>query len=302
VGWLRADTGSYSRLLVSLGLLAIAVSFVVPWLFMRETKVLSISQTDLNGLTPRGRHVLEDRQDLIDALQPVAPWFSLLFVSLGGASLALGMKRMRLQQQWQDRQLQAETRKAEASIEEQSEEQQEERVREEVETDRELAPAELATGDLAQRPPIDRSRAIAATRAIETEVLNLIESRKSDAYDFVSHPRIRGSGSDLLMDGLLRNLSGGVDVVVEVKRQQRANLHLPQIVADQLLSRVARYEAITGRKAVGWLVLVIDGEANDEDMARLHDRLEDSLRPLGHADVIPRDNLDSLIVWDPPRP
>lgn len=66
-------------------------------------------------------------------------------------------------------------------------------------------------------------------------------------------------------------------------------------MTDQVLARITRYRSATGRRAVAWLIVVVDDPAvTDEEIMKDAERFDRFLAPVGRATVIRADEIDKL--------
>ena len=56
---LRAETGSFNRLLTSLGLVLMGVALILPYFYFRSNDTLLIDEAELERLTPVARDAIE---------------------------------------------------------------------------------------------------------------------------------------------------------------------------------------------------------------------------------------------------
>jgi hypothetical protein len=331
VNFLKADTGSFNRLLASVGLILVGLAFLAPWLFLRETAVLEIKAADIAALTPKARDVIRERQDRIGLVQVVMPWAALVLLAGGAVMVFYGARGMKRLQPWEDMEARARAEQAQASIGTQTEAERDERVREEVDVAALEAvlhateppyspePAPQVSPEPAQqvspepttgeRSGADQQTSAASLKAarvaagaafvrarqIETAVLDRLAGVDfGPRYEFRREAKVtaRTSQDRLLLDGLLRSTDGSrPDVVIEIKAPQ--TVRFPRQIADQVLAEVVRYTRMTGRRAEPWLIVVVEAE-DAAAAAALESRLMNSLGNEGAVAVVARDQLDTL--------
>jgi hypothetical protein len=286
---LKPDAGSYNRLLVSLGILSFAAGLVLPWLLLRDTTALQVSQNELAQLTPSARETLIQRQDLIQSFQTWIWLAPATFIPVGLGLVVVGAVGLRSQQQLENRRLAAEVTKGEreATYEPQSEGEREEKLID----DAVLAAVDtpLSPDDRSPEPVPDERASPSDTRASQvatwvdevrtTETMVLARLQNIIPPNYVSRPRYKVSRGDssLLLDALLRsNDPTSPDVIVEVKSLRSPRP--PRILMDEAIAQAIRYRRITGRPAWTWLIVVVH-DPDPQVVARIHTSLSRNNTP-----------------------
>jgi hypothetical protein len=293
VGFLKADTGNFNRLLASAGLILVALAIVAPWLFLRDIGVLQIREADLRTYTPQARDVLVQRQDRVALIQSAMPWAALLLLGAGAMMIFFGAKGMKEFQPWEAMEARARAQQAQASIQPQTEEERQESVRDDADV-AVLAevqpPEEVVTEGADQKPSpettpkpvleptearVERRRRV---RALEDEVLERLGRRSWTSYEYAPQVKVTARdapGQRLLIDALLRARDHKrPDVVIDIVilQQSMAWGLVTGQMADRVLALVHRYERATGRRATPWLLIVVeefDEAAAERDRGRL---------------------------------
>jgi hypothetical protein len=299
---------------VSLGLLAVALAVVVPWLVYRDLGSLTISRAKFAGLTHTAQLVLKQRQETVETLQSFLPWASVVILVIGVVLVCWGGKRMRDAQHWEDRGLRARTQQEEASIRPQTESERRQRIAEEVVAEtasasgsgtpsNRLTSTQLGSDRRSMSPSVTtlgRSSkgappAIREAAAIQDEVLDRIEAILPAGFSLRREVIVSQGMSRLSLDGLLRGSQGGApDVLVEVRVYRLLSSVLAR-AAEQVIASAVRYRDMTGRPAVGWLILVYSDKEPSDAFKR---RIRDTLGTYGRLTVIRRDDIQHLGMPD----
>lgn len=297
---LRPDVGSFSKLLVWLGVFSLALAIAIPWLFLRETAVLEIASSDLARLTPRARAALVERQQTIVWLQDRALAVPAILAPLGTLLLFLGGRGLRSQQRIEDAHRVAEKDIAQrrATIEEQTPAERDQQLREAAEADvgHEVAEGEASAANSGQmapqadpprRPVISTQSIIDAAQRTEEAVLDRVRTLIPSDWRLRAHVKVRGPGVDLLLDGLIEpSEKRRGDIVIEVK-YVRSLRPVAQLLNDAI-ARTISYRRLTGRRALTWLIVVVDENAPVGTVERLRNRLDQTgqFRDLVQASVV----------------
>ncbi len=281
----RPETGSFNRLITSLGLLLLAAALVIPYFFYRSTDVLEIRKSELQHLTVTARGTIESRQDHIADLQQYILPLAGILIFAGAAFLVWGGSRLRGVQARDDREADARVATAEAGLRELTPREKEEKLAEEVESAEEggKQAAPSATQVDATMSESELRQRLNAARTIERSVLETLSNHDFGGYRFRSQVAV----DSLQLDGLfLSEAKNQPDVLLEVK--VGGTLILPR-AQEQIRSLVAKYEEERSRPCRAWFVVVLTGSPDDAGPRNLGDlryRLNRSLDPLGIATVI----------------
>ena len=313
VGSLKPDTQNFNRLLVSLGLIAIGLAVVAPWLVYRDTGVLTISSAKLATVTHSARASLMDRQHILRSVQEALPFVAGALFALGVGLLVWGGLRMKEAQTWEDRTLRAQTRQHEASVEPQTSEDKELRQHQ-AQAEEILAevPAAVA-GELSDTEPSDGARLgpqrfnaltgdsirdwAKVAREVEREVFDRIALITPPPLRFDAEVKVRSPDwGQILLDGLIRSSGVAPDLVVEVKVRSGPLGAATRMDADALIANLVRYRAATGRAGFGWLILVFTGDEAEWERFRLDNdgRLRRLLATYATYSVVRQDQIDTL--------
>lgn len=84
-----------NKFFVSVGVFLIGLTFLLPWLFLKENFDLLVKLEDLNKLTPSAKAIIENRQSLIGTYSYIIPVVSVVSFLIGGFLIFKGIKGWR---------------------------------------------------------------------------------------------------------------------------------------------------------------------------------------------------------------
>lgn len=300
----RPEPQSFTKFVISVGVFLCIAAFIAPALVLRETGVLTISKHELDGLTPVGRAELLRRQHVETSVARAAP-FGGLALFVGGVLLILyGAPGLRRQEQVEQARSSVELDKLRSELEPQSE--SERRASLEADIDEDTVEATMSPGVPVLVPGRPRPTSIdegelgeriRRAREIEEAVLERIATLVPPHYELHRNVVVADSGARRLsLDGLLISTrDGDPDVVLEIKsRSVRSQVPPnPRPAVSDVLLALTRYRARVGRRAVGWLVFVID-EADRSRFSRVMEAFAEELREDLAVTVVASDGISHL--------
>src|ERR1044072_451502 len=80
---MNLEYDNYYKFLVSLGIGLVALAAFVPWLFLKAPLDLLIKQEDIAAFTPVAQSIIQDRQNLVECIIDIIPWFSIISFTSG---------------------------------------------------------------------------------------------------------------------------------------------------------------------------------------------------------------------------
>jgi hypothetical protein len=260
------------KFLVSLGVVLISLSLVVPWLFLRESFDILIKASDISDLTPTAQTLLTYRQYAALWFIRKIWWISLLLVIGGLLFLVLGVILWVRKQRLLDRREVIETRKVSLETE---------KLRREMES---LTPADIAIKGIGEV-----EEEIEAEEELEPSVISSIESRvqgylrveeiflnKLMTCYGEERVLIQQRKKHVIYDAILMSDNPGVmDVVFEVKRLTRHfSLNRLRATIDQVSRLIQNYAVMTGRMTTSVLgVALFVVPESDLDSVRMDECL-----------------------------
>jgi hypothetical protein len=322
----RADTGNFNRFLTSIGLLLIAGALLIPYFYFRDSETLQITKAELRDLTPTAQEALERRQRRSADLEVPVLALSILLVGGGISALFFGGKRLRIAQGKEDDAIERQARREDYEFQQLSvdevEIKRDEQAREAVwedkaaepepetkkvegpaptmPTTRQPQPSAVAGGSPPRNLADVRYRQMREDIArIEEKTKQVLEQIQLDRFEYFSELQIVQAGGRrrVRVDGLFRaKVASQPDITLELTvtriPQSRARLD-----ADRLLAHLVRYREMTGREALGWLLIVVpEGEdsGDERDWSELEEKYTDLLAGLGRCSTVREQDLDEL--------
>lgn len=312
----RPDGENFNRLLISLGVAAIATGVTAPWLLLREDRALLLSQSELEGLSPTAAAVIRDRQDLIQRLQSVSPWFTAGMVLIGLGLLCWGARRLYLRQKVDDDMAatQLDIAKQQARIQPQSIDVATARREEEAEAEidaemvLESLPVESAITNAPTKEAVSRRlgqvRSEFVERAVHAEyhVMQAIARAADAGTTFALQPEIfNPAGGPPLRSDAMITTGNGAQVLVEVKllRPLTAIKNLTNRVRE-FAGAVAVAQDLLGSPVNGLLVLVVDQPQGAGPEVAATDVAERGTQLAPHGIQVVAVDFGDLERWSPP--
>jgi hypothetical protein len=288
---LRPDTGNFNRFLTSVGLALMAASLIIPYFYFRDTGTLQIPRTELRALTITARDAIENRQHRVAQFEtPILIFAGLLLVG-GGAAVCMGGRRLLIAQRKDDDavDLDRQVRREEYEVRHQSPEEiasSRDRQAKEAVVEESLAEDSAVQGPLRADGPeaseeddleerVDGERhhgTLAQTRAeiarVEETTQEVLRGAEFKRFRFLSEVRIftdASGGQDVTLDGLFEaKVPNQFDIALDLRAVNVSVGFLParfEAFSDQMLAQVARYKQVTGKEALGWLLIVLSRAA-----------------------------------------
>ncbi|MBD8024870.1 hypothetical protein [Microbacterium gallinarum] len=210
--------GNLYRFVASLGIIALVASVTVPWLFINSLVVLTISQEQLEALTPTARQVIELRQSGVALAQVFVVALALMLFLIGVAALWWSISRWAARQRVEDEKDDFELLKARGEFEEAPTAEVTARTDEEA---AELAGTVTVTSSVEGH--IEPSRPLPPT---STSPTNAQEGRFSSALAVYAEVERR------LADLLRRAFDGAFDVLTNVRQKGRSGSTILDFLVD----------------------------------------------------------------------
>lgn len=80
---MKFEFGDLYKFIVSLGVVLITLSVMLPWLFLKEPFDLFRSEVEINELSDVAREIVIKRQHAVSFIVGFIPWFSLVGSTVG---------------------------------------------------------------------------------------------------------------------------------------------------------------------------------------------------------------------------
>jgi hypothetical protein len=254
----KLEFGDFYKFLVSLGSVLVALSMLLPWLFLRESFNALVGVSDISELTPSAQALVSHQQRSALWFVRNAPWISGGFAIVGVALLTLGLVLWWRKQTILDQRDRLETQKLRREVESLTPAQIAEKVMDEAEEEARLE--EEGEGEEAQLEPVGEPERVARYRSVVEDYFR-IERTVLDKLvicfgqqSVLTHKRVRRTE----YDAIVLSADGEHDVVVEIKatksRYRQMTLHRG---LDRLILAAQNYQSVVGRPVRGVLLLVL---------------------------------------------
>lgn len=253
----QLEYGDYYKFRVSVGIALIIVSFVVPWLFLREPFDLLLENTQLLHLTPTAQALVSERQHLLEEIFLAVPWFSLASFVSGLMLASIGLVQWRRRQSLRDKSEELSLQKLELELTAMTPQQVEEKLEANVEQQlRTAAPAEVAS-------------AASEFRRVEQAVRDRLSACLGDFYTVRANQRLGNAEYDAILEPKIKSTP---DVIVDIKyiRKGFHSRWLRESVGRLVLANDYYVERLK-RPAVSLLLIVTaePAQLSDHDFERL---------------------------------
>lgn len=105
---MKFEFGDLYKFIVSLGVVIISISVLVPWLFLKESFDLYKSEADLKSVTSVAHAAILGRQETVAFIVKFIPWFSAIGCICGSIFIFVGLKKWHANQLLLDEQTKVE--------------------------------------------------------------------------------------------------------------------------------------------------------------------------------------------------
>ncbi len=194
---------------MSVGVFLIGLTFLLPWLFLKENFDLMVKVEDLNKLTTSAKTIIENRQSLIGTYSIVIPIISIISFLIGAFLIFKGIKGWRKLQIILEEREELTNKKLSLEIVKLSEEEKLEKVSKDIE----VAQATSPVTDVKPNKEANLSLAQQYLK-VEKTFSDLVRKAIDDKFKVFQDFRIEENEFDLLLKSPLLS---DKDIVFEVK-------------------------------------------------------------------------------------
>lgn len=273
-----------------------------PTLALRDDGALLVTKRKIAELTPVGKAELSHRQrierDLIGRY--AVPFGALLFV--GGVVLMFyGLPRLRLQETMDQRRSSVELDKLLSEFTPQTDDERQASIRDSVDEDLSASgspltvPTHVGRSIPSSQKPVGGM--IARAREVEDAVISRVRVLAAPLYEVRAQVRYGNAGFDAVLLSAVDQLP---DVVIEIKYSEHGAAlgSITRIRVEQAASLVLRYEAQTGRTALGWLILVVGDTSDREALTRRTAQVADQFAGKVRFSIVASDEVSRMAMPD----
>ncbi len=98
----KIEYGNFYKFIVSIGVVILSLSILIPWLFLKESFDLVIDNKSLTDLTAHAQSILTQKQIIISKIISILPWLSIILAFSGIIIMIIGILKWRNSQLLED--------------------------------------------------------------------------------------------------------------------------------------------------------------------------------------------------------
>ena len=187
----KFDYSDLYKFLVSVGIVLIGLSLLLPWIYLKEPFDLMIEQQKLLLLTPEAQDIFKGRQDLLIKYYSFIPWVSLGLFVFGSISVTYGLKKWFNKQRSIDKKDELEDKITDRKIRKMSDEEKKEKIEREYQKSLVMGGSNISN--------LTRLQFTKQYLSIEKFFINKIEKLFSSKYEIKQNVRFENYDFDLLL-------------------------------------------------------------------------------------------------------
>lgn len=263
----KVEFSDLYKFLTSVGLIIIASSFLIPWLFMKQEIGLLISESEYNELVESSKNLTDNRIKLGLFITKAIPYISGILFVIGTVISSIGISKWKKKQDTVDETDQLKLTELKAKIKELDSTEIEQKAEDEVKREISLP---------SDKPEIDEKTEVEENQSINIEKLksnlidmeNLFFKKIVDFNSFVYEPKSNIKidnkfETDILLKSL--DLKKYPDILIEVKYIQ--NKLKFSIVQDAFRNLMNAYSHLfkTRKSIITYLIIVYKHDIAESD-------------------------------------
>lgn len=280
-----------NRFLVSIGLIMIAFSILVQWLFLRENFDLTISYADFSKLNKPSKEILSLKQQHLIKIIKFSPFISLGFALLGVIAIVVGVIRWNEKQVLLDERDDLTNKKMKSELGELSETEIEKKAEREYEDQLLSVDTE---GNTEIEPTIDRNKVDHYKKRyidIEKEIAEVLENDFGGTNKIVTNAYLKNSDREIdivLQPEVISKDTNRYHVLFEVKfiSEIKLNKLLLKSTTEQLNFTANAYKSNVNSRNVAAVIVTVSPEENYMRYKDYFDKLKERLRISNHIEWI----------------
>lgn len=269
----KLEFSDINRYFVSIGTILIALSFLLPYFYIKENFGIIISKTDYKSYTDISRKIIDNKQQNILFFQNYIIEISVSILLIGIIFTIIGIVRWNKRQSKIDKKFDRELEKLEIEIKQLTPEEKEEKLKEEI---------FQTTESSKENPGIheqDFSNIRETYKNVETTIINKIKeySSFSNSYNLYIEIKVANKYIDALLKGKEK------DIIIEIKYMNRnINTIVLSVLAQRFDYLLEFYKKTTKKHVQGKLLIVYnDAEINEEQEKKARSRFESNAFQIG---------------------
>lgn len=263
----KIDYSDINKFLVSIGLVLIAFSIIVPYIFLKEDFSIYINKSELVKYDLEIRNIITQKQNLIYNIQSKIGCFSISLFILGLISIITGLFRWFKRQSKIDEKFDKELFKLNLEIKSLTPQEKIEKIENEVE---EIQIAEQLESNITPDYSKENKEILYNVyKNIETTFYNKFKKYNSLNFDVLTEQKI---GLRTYIDVLMKSKSLAYkDRLIEIKYYKN-QIPITSLLLNltQLKTNVAVYKKTTKRKVVPVLLLVYNPEKINSENIKVY--------------------------------
>jgi len=263
----KLEFSDINRYFVSIGTILIAISFLLPYFYLKENFGIIISETDYKSYTEISRKIIDNKQQNILFFQNYIIEISASILLIGIIFTIIGIVRWNKRQSKIDKKFDKELEKLEIEIKQLTPEEKEEKLNEEV-----LQVTE-SSQEINSNLPVQDYRSIRNIyETVESTIINKITQYNllNNSYDLYTEIKVANKYIDALLKGKEK------DIIVEIKYMNR-NISIMMLRdLTQRFDYLLEFYKKTTKKTIQGKMLVVynDTEINEEQVIKAKLRFE----------------------------
>ncbi|TDO24639.1 hypothetical protein [Pedobacter duraquae] len=244
----KIEYGDVNKFLVSIGLILIVLSFIIPYYSLKEDFGVYLENSKIMQLQPHMQILILRKQMQVAFLQDIIPYISILLFSGGVLISQWGLCRWFKRQKSIDEKFDTELAKSKLELTAMSPVEVFEKAQNEVDE------IEAANTEESQTPTSNNS--LIEYLKVEERVYNLFKNNRNKNFETYSQMRLGQIEIDIVMAS---KSSAFLDRIIEIKYYQtNFNHYVVDKALVQLNNKIIYYKSNTNRNAVPVLMIIYE--------------------------------------------
>jgi hypothetical protein len=249
----KLEFGDFYKFLVSIGIILIAVSLILPWLLVQESYEPILSDEEFNKLHLQTQELILKRDSLAFWIMDHIVWIVTIFICLGVFFIFLGARF------WFDRQ------QIRDELENFEHKEKVEKLANVSLIDKMDEITEDMSENISSENVFEKDSLVNFRHYLSTEktIISQFERTISLSYSIYPDKQIRGHRLDAVL--VAKSLQH-VDIIVEIKRMNKLLLNVIENSVSHLTEYVRLYNNEIQRNAAGLLIVVVSNNSELTDL------------------------------------
>jgi hypothetical protein len=286
----KVQYGDINRFLVSIGLVLITLSLLLPFLYLRDDFGLYLDQGSIECFDPIVQELIKNKLGIVTRIQNNLAYISTSTLALGMIFFIYGLQRWLKRQKKADEKADLETEKLRREIDELTPEEKREKAEDEFEENKYAEFKEEQKKSSSTQEEV-KEEIINNYLAVEEKLIQVFRNYKSTNFHILDNVRIANKYAiDILLEAKSR---GFADRIVEVKY---ANKHIADSVLSSAIKQLSQYSRFYtkfhSKNVVPVLLFVYSNNAkvSESRLKMLNDKIT------SHIDMSPSKTMKRLQV------